>query len=211
VSLYIVTGTDTGVGKTFVTVAVLRGLRERGIDAIGLKPVETGWSDPDASDAAALAAASNRDLAETLWGHFALPAAPSVAARAEGREISSPEIQGWVRGWSGPLTLLEGAGGWLVPFSPDVLFRDLAVDLHPTAVLLVATATLGTINHTLLTAESIRASGCAVLAVVLSLHPDDDPVAASSNAREIQDRLSEPVLIFPDDLDSLLDLFHVEP
>ncbi len=209
-SLYIVTGTDTGVGKTFVTVSLLKLLRERGIDAIGLKPIETGWSDPSISDAAQIADASNRDLAETIWGHFTLPAAPSVAARAEGREIALPEIEGWVRGWSGPTTLLEGAGGWLVPISSEALFRDLAVALQPAGVLLVAASRLGTINHTLLSAESIVAAGLPLMAVALSVRPDDDRAAVESNRGEIQARIAVPVLTVPDELSSLGELFHVE-
>ena len=79
---------------------------------------------------------------------------------------------GWIRGWSGPFTLVEGAGGWLVPFSETSLFRDLAVDLKPDGVLLVANARLGTINHTLLSAESIRAAGCRLVGVAVSVKPE---------------------------------------
>lgn len=207
-SLYVVTGTDTGVGKTFVTVALLKHLRSRGLDAIGLKPIETGWSDPATSDAAALADASNRDLTETIWGHFVLPAAPAVAARAEGRDISLAELEGWVRGWSGPLTLLEGAGGWLVPLSSDALFRDFVQALQPTGVILVAASRLGTINHTLLSAESILAAGLPLVAVAVSVRPDDDPAVLESNVREIQARTSAPVLSIPSSLETLGALLH---
>lgn len=207
-SFYIVTGTDTGVGKTFVTVSLLQLLRSRGVDAIGLKPIETGWSDPTKSDAAALADASNRNLTETIWGHFALPAAPAVAARAEGRDISLAEVEGWIRGWSGPLTLLEGAGGWLVPLTSESLFRDFAQALQPTGVILVAASKLGTINHTLLSAESILTAGLPLVAVTLSVRPDDDPAALESNIQEIQSRTPAPVLSIPSSLSMLGDLLH---
>jgi dethiobiotin synthase len=203
-SLYVVTGTDTGVGKTFVSVALLRGLRDRGLDAIGLKPVETGWDEP-ASDAAALAGVSGREIAETIWGHFELPAAPAVAARAEGREIEVAEVTGWIRGWSGEWTLVEGAGGWLVPFAEDALFRDLAVGLRPDGVLLVASDRLGTINHTLLSVESIRAAGCRLVGVAISARSECPETVA-----EIRARVTEPVWVIPDELDAMVEMFHVE-
>jgi len=208
-SLYVVTGTDTGVGKTFVSQRLIEGLRGRGLDAIGLKPVETGWTGAPGSDAGLLALASEREISETIWGHFALPLAPAVAARAEDRPISLPEVVGWIRGCSGAFTLVEGAGGWLVPFTEVALFRDLVVDLKPDGVLLVAHARLGTINHTLLSAESIRSAGCRLVGVAMSVKPDELELA-ESNLSEIRDRIEEPVWMVPAELDAMVDLFHVE-
>lgn len=208
-SLYVVTGTDTGVGKTFVSQRLVEGLRGRGVDAIGLKPVETGWNGAEGSDALILSKASERELSETIWGHFALAAAPAVAARAEDRVISVAEVVGWIRGWSGAFTLVEGAGGWLVPISDAALFRDLVRDLKPDGVLLVAHARLGTINHTLLSAEAIRAAGCRLVGVAVSVKPGDLELA-ESNVFEIRDRLEEPVWVVPQEVDAMIDLFHVE-
>ena len=208
-SLYVVTGTDTGVGKTFVSQRLIEGLRGRGVDAIALKPVETGWTGSAGSDAALLAQASEREISETIWGHFAMPAAPAVAALAEDRLISVPEVLGWIRGWSGSFTLVEGAGGWLVPFTDVALFRELVVDLKPDGVLLVAHARLGTINHTLLSAESIRAAGCRLVGVAISVKPDDFELA-ESNVSEIRARIDEPVWVVPAEVEAMIDLFHVE-
>src|SRR5207253_5092049 len=123
VSLFIVTGTDTGVGKAFVSTALVRALRARGHDAVGVKPIETGWDEPS-SDAAKLAEASQRSVAETIWAHFALPAAPAVAAAAEFRPIDTDDLMGWLRakGAAHAICLAEGAGGWMVPFDQERLF-----------------------------------------------------------------------------------------
>ncbi len=207
--LVLVTGTDTGVGKTFVTERLIRWLRARGTDAIALKPVETGW-DRDSSDAARLADASGRTVEQTIWQHFARPASPRNAARAEGRALDQDEMVAWVtRAASGvDLCLVEGAGGWLVPFASDWLFRDVAARLGA-PVLIVARSTLGTINHSLLTAESVGPRN-RVLGVALSVLPALDPQVAHSNRDEIQERIDAPVLVFPEELDRLGTLFHVE-
>lgn len=201
-SLYVVTGTDTGVGKTYVSTRVIEGLRARGLDAIGLKPVETGWN-AETSDAQLLARASHRDLRSTIWAHFDLPAAPTLAARAEHRHIDADDLCSWIRHSSAPFTLVEGAGGWLVPFTDDLLFRDLVQKLEPTGVLLVAGTQLGTINHTLLSAESIRAS-CPLLGVAISVRGP----GCSEVVSEIRSRVPEPVWEVPADLPALVTTFH---
>lgn len=204
-SVYVVTGTDTGVGKTYVATRVIEGLRARGLNAIGLKPVETGWN-PETSDAQLLARASHRDLRSTIWGHFDLPAAPTLAARAERRQIDVDDICRWIGKSSGPITLVEGAGGWLVPLTEDVVFRDLVVKLKPTGVLLVSGTQLGTINHTLLSVESIRASGCRLLGVAVSVRGP----GCSEVVSEIRSRVPEPVWDVPADLPALVAAVHAD-
>jgi len=209
-SLYVVTGTDTGVGKTFVTSKLVSELRRRGGDAIGLKPIETGWNEPT-SDAAQLAAASGRTIDSTVWAHFALPAAPVVAAAAESTEIDVLAMAGWLREAASQhrVCLAEGAGGWMVPFHNNHLFCDLVSTLQPSGVVLVSASRLGTINHTLLTAEAISRSS-RLFAIVLSVRPTDPPQDAANHLAEIEKRASVPVLSFPTDLAVLADLFHVE-
>lgn len=209
-SLYVVTGTDTGVGKTFVTARLISELRRRGHDAIGLKPIETGWNEPT-SDAAHLAAASGRTIDSTVWAHFALPAAPVVAAAAECVEIDMLALASWIRQSANQhrLCFAEGAGGWMVPLHNDHLFCDLVASLDPAGVVLVSASRLGTINHTLLTAESVARTS-PLVAVVLSVRPTDSPQDAATHLAEIQKRVSVPVLSFPAELPALADLFHVE-
>jgi dethiobiotin synthase len=209
-SLYIVTGTDTGVGKTYVTSRLVCELRRRGSDAIGLKPIETGWNEPS-SDAAQLAAASSRSVDATVFARFALPAAPAVAAAAEAREIDVTSLASWLRtaGREHEICLAEGAGGWMVPLHSDCLFSDLVQMLEPAGVLLVAASKLGTINHSLLTAEAISRTS-PLRGIVLSVRSTDSPQDAAVHLDEIRRRVDVPVLSFPTDLPQLADLFHVE-
>jgi dethiobiotin synthetase len=209
-SLFVVTGTDTGVGKTFVTSALVKALRQRGADAIALKPVETGW-DEATSDAANLASASGRSTAETVWAHFTLPAAPAVAAAAESKQINPKDLVAWLRATAAghSICLAEGAGGWKVPFDNARLFCDLVESLAPDGVLLVAASRLGTINHTLLTAEAIERVA-PLKAIALSIRPADPPLEAEMHLDEIAKRVSVPVLPVPTALDRLVDLFHVK-
>ncbi|HUQ03086.1 MAG TPA: dethiobiotin synthase [Kofleriaceae bacterium] len=201
------TGTDTGIGKTFVTTSLIRELRRRGSDAVGLKPVETGWSE-STSDAAQLAAASGRSVEETVWAHFELPAAPAVAAAAESQTIDVTSLVAWIRAGHG-IRFAEGAGGWMVPFTNDHLFCDLVEMLSPAGVLLVAASRLGTINHTLLTAEAINRTQ-RLVAIALSVRPSDSPHDAVMHHDEIQKRVDVPVFRIPRDVEPLADLFHVE-
>lgn len=166
-----VTGTDTGVGKTVVACALVRGLLARGVDAGAMKPIETGVGERGPLDALALqAAADGADpLDDVCPQRFSLPAAPTVAARAEGREI---EVWAIRRAWERlsarhECVVVEGAGGLLVPASEQHSMADLARELE-LPLLIVARAALGTINHTLLTLEAAVARGLSVAGVVIS-------------------------------------------
>jgi len=169
-----VTGTDTGVGKTVVTCALARGLRAAGIDVGVMKPVETGVPASGPEDAQALmrAAGVGDELDLVCPIQYAMPAAPEAAAAAEGAESSVSSIDRIHRAFSTlserhAFTLVEGAGGILVPFDEKTTMADVAKRLE-TPVLVVARASLGTINHTLLTLEACASRGLDVIGVVLS-------------------------------------------
>lgn len=169
-----VTGTDTGVGKTVVACTLVRELAARGVDVAGMKPVETGVGAEGPRDALALAAAAGgRDPLDLVCPErFALPAAPVVAARAEGREVGIDAIGSAFRRLAErhELVVVEGAGGLLVPVCGKLTMADLAVGLD-LPLLVVARASLGTINHTRLTLEAAQRRGLEVLGVVVS-HAD---------------------------------------
>jgi dethiobiotin synthetase len=166
-----VTGTDTGVGKTVVACALLRALRARGLDAGGMKPIETGVGPEGPLDALALrAAADDADaLDDVCPERFALPAAPTVAAAAEGRRVDLDAIDAaWTRlrgrhAWM----VVEGAGGLLAPAADGLAMADLAARLGLPLVV-VARGALGTINHTRLTLEVARTRGLEVAGLVVS-------------------------------------------
>jgi len=171
---FFVTGTDTGVGKTVVACALVRALRGRGLDVGAMKPIETGVGAAGPQDALALreAARAGDPLDDVCPQRFALPAAPTVAAAAEGRRVDRGAIRGaWQRlgarhGW----LVVEGAGGLLVPAAEDFSMADLARELGLPLVV-VARAALGTINHTLLTLEAAERRRLQVAGVVVS-HTD---------------------------------------
>jgi dethiobiotin synthetase len=166
-----VTGTDTGVGKTVVACALVRGLRARGIDAGAMKPIETGVGPEGPADAIALrAAAGARDpLADVCPQQFALAAAPAVASRAHGGAVDLAAIDAaWLRLRARrEFLVVEGAGGLLVPIAAQLSMADLAARLA-LPLLVVARAALGTINHTRLTLAAAAARGLRVAGVVIS-------------------------------------------
>ncbi len=169
-----VTGTDTGVGKTVISRGILRSTARAGIDLFPLKLVETGCELVNGefvpSDGVALAAAAGRDdLDKVAPLRFALPASPTMAARDVGRTLSMPELMECVNAAraQAPNVLLEGAGGLLVPVTEQLSFADLAQELRA-SVILVARDALGTLNHILLTLEVLRRRGLSVISVVLN-------------------------------------------
>ncbi len=202
---YFVTGTDTGVGKTFVTTALARLATAHGRRVFAFKPIETGVPPADADgtrlgeDQRALTAAAGGWQTGELRGlyQFDLPAAPLVSAEAEGRTIDFAEIDRVLTTGTAAadFVLVEGAGGWRVPIWDGVDMGGFAKRLG-LPVLVVARAGLGTINHTLLTVEAVERQGCSVGAVVLSVKPDDDLEFARSNAEQISRAWAGRVVLF---------------
>lgn len=190
-----VTGTGTGVGKTTVGRALIHLAKGQGLTVRAIKPIETGGRD----DQEALGA-------ENVYS-FALPAAPLVAARAEGRTIDFDRlVENVSRETSADLTLVEGAGGWRVPITVQADMGTLAQRLgYP--VLVVAAAGLGTINHTLLTLEAIERDGLQVHAVVLSKRQEDDASLVETNvemiSRVFHVKHSAPLVVFDGTPESL--------
>jgi dethiobiotin synthetase len=172
-----VTGTDTGVGKTVVTAALALALKQRGIDVGVVKPVESGGGD---AEALKQLAELDEPLEEIAPFRFAEPLAPLVAARAEGRELALGQVHARVNESAArhELTLVEGAGGVLVPAGEGWTILDLAAALG-LPVLVVARAGLGTVNHSLLTVDAVRRAGLDVIGVVLN---GDDPLVDSNRA-----------------------------
>jgi dethiobiotin synthetase len=189
-----ITGTDTGVGKTEVTAAVARLWRRQGRDFAVSKPVATG-GDRAAGDTLRLArAAGEADLEAVTPFAFAEPAAPPVAARAAGANLTLTELAEAVRRRQRPggAVLVEGVGGLLCPLSDEHAVADLALVLGLPLVV-VARRSLGTLNHTLLTVESARGRGLRLAGVVVSETAPVAGLAERANVEELR-RLGVPVL-----------------
>lgn len=159
-----VTGTDTEVGKTAVSCALLRAAAGAGLSTAAVKPVAAGCDgERHNEDALALSAAMTANLDYDQVNPVALPdaVAPHIAAVRAGRRLQVSRLAGLCRGvmlGGADLTLIEGAGGWRVPVNDRETLADLARELAA-PVLLVVGMRLGCINHALLTAEAIRRDG----------------------------------------------------
>jgi dethiobiotin synthetase len=158
------------VGKTWFTAQLVRAWRARGLDAAALKPIAAG----DRDDAETLRAAADGTLTldEINPIHLRLPAAPLLAAREEKRALDFRALNDHIAAMRKrfPHLAVEGVGGWRVPLAPGYEVSDWARELA-LPVVVVARAGVGTLNHTLLTVDSIRAAGLTCLGVVLNPGP----------------------------------------
>ena len=179
----LVTGTDTGVGKTVVAAALVLAARAAGQRAVGFKPVETGVEDGDA-DAALLARATGHpeSLAAPLLS-LAEPLAPAVAAARAGVDVDPEELEHRVRALRDKrydTIVVEGAGGVAVPLTWGYTALDMARHLGLAAVV-VARPGLGTLNHVWLTVEALVARDVTVAGVILNGRGDPPDLAETTN------------------------------
>lgn len=197
---WFITGTDTGVGKTFVAQALLRGLQLAGTAAAGMKPVASGCRATEqglrSDDAERLQAASGVACPYADVNPYALaePIAPHLAARAMGIAIDIAEIQAcferlraradWV--------VIEGIGGWRVPIDRERTMAAVAVALGLPVILVVALR-LGCLNHALLTADAIETDGARLAGWIAN--PDAVPLPGAADViQALSERLAAPLL-----------------
>lgn len=177
---FFVTGSGTDIGKTYVTAALICGLRARGLRVDALKPVLSGFDPaaPGASDTAVLAHALGRDLSPealnlmTPWRYRAA-LSPDMAAAREGAVIPVDQVIAYARGAAlasaADILFTEGAGGVLVPLDARLMIRDVISALG-WPVLLVGGTYLGSISHTLTALEAL-AGRVRIAAIILSESP----------------------------------------
>ena len=201
---FFITGTDTGVGKTFVTAALLAALRARGTDAVAMKPVQTGANRGRSPDLDFCAKASAwkipADEFDDLCPYrFAMPASPHLAAKKAKRKIKPQKIIAAFRRLqkNHEAVLVEGAGGLLVPLGEDFDQRDL-MQAMKLPVIVVARPGLGTLNHTRLTVEALQARRIIIACVVLSHESASADAIRSDNERFLKQKLFPiPVVAMP--------------
>jgi dethiobiotin synthetase len=174
-----ITGTDTGVGKTVLTVLLAQFLRSRGVRVAALKPVCSGGR----ADAVSLCAALNGVLTldEINPWQFRAPIAPALAAQVENKSVRLASVLAHIRALRGKfsVTLVEGAGGLLSPLGENFDSRDLMVALRATPII-VASNKLGAVNHVLLTLAALPKNLRMRARVVLTPPPKPDPATASN-------------------------------
>ena len=190
-----VTGTDTNVGKTYVSCLLIRKLRAVGLATGAYKPVCSGaefdangrpfWSDIEALRSAA---GAEVPLDLVCPQRFLAAVAPNVAAELEGSTVSSDLLLHGFAAWENRVDALivEGAGGICCPLSNELAVLDLATQIQA-PVIVVAANRLGVISHTRLTVDRLRASGLEVAAVILNEVQATDPADSSltTNAKQL--------------------------
>jgi len=199
---YFITGTDTDVGKTHITEALLRAAQQQGLTTLGLKPLAAGaeliegqWSNDDARR---LQAASSLQLPYEQVNPVLLRAAlaPHLAAEMEQRRLTAQALAGFCRGTlmtqRAQLTLIEGAGGWRVPLNNRETLADLVIELNLDVILVVG-MTLGCLNHALLTAEAIQRDGLRLAGWVANCI-DPQMNSLEANIQTLAKRLPAPLL-----------------
>jgi dethiobiotin synthetase len=200
-----ITGTDTGVGKTYVGALIARSLLQSGRRVGVYKPAASGCRREGGTlvsdDALALwkAAGQPGDLDHVCPQRFAAPLAPHLAARAEGKQLDFSLLCRGMEYWQGraEIILVEGAGGLMSPMGEDRYVADLAAEFG-FPLLVVGKNVLGTINHTLQTliAAKVFRQGLPVAGIVLN-HPRPpaaEDVSLGSNRAELAARCAVPVL-----------------
>lgn len=202
---YLITGTDTGIGKTTVACAIAAALRRRGVDVGVMKPAETGCEPgpdggPQAADAARLCWFAGRSEPLDAICPFRLrePLAPALAARREGVELDLERIAALVSRFAAgcAVGLVEGAGGLLVPLAGRATFADLAARCG-LRVLVVVGNRLGGVNHAVLTMRWAQSAGLDVAGyVVNTLQPDPD-LAMRTNVGLLEEILGPSLGVFP--------------
>jgi len=197
---WFVTGTDTGVGKTLISAALLHALATRHARVVGMKPVAAGLVLHEgrmvSEDVLQLRAASTVQVPAELDNPVALPdpLSPHLAARRAQRPVQVAEL---VSAFEALCThadavLVEGAGGWRVPLNDTETLADLARALQAPVVMVVGMR-LGCLNHALLTAEAVRADGLTLAGWVANVI-DPDMACLEENIQTLQARLGAPLL-----------------
>ncbi len=164
-----ITGTDTGCGKTEITLALMRMLQDRGLSVLGMKPVAAGAEQsgegPRNQDALRIQDAGSLAVPYELINPFVFepPIAPHIAAHEAGKEVCTEAIINCYRALNdlADVVVVEGVGGWRVPLGPELQLADLPGLLEIPALLVVGMR-LGCLNHALLTADSIIERGCGL-------------------------------------------------
>ena len=199
-SSYFVTGTDTGVGKTLVTAALLHALAKTGLRVTGMKPIAAGAELIDGAlwneDVAMLAAASNTNLPRELTTPYLLrePAAPHIAAQLEHVSLDMQYLLDCYRqiAQQSDCVIVEGVGGFCVPINDACDTADLAVQLSLDVIIVVGLR-LGCINHALLTAEAIQARGLNLVGWVAN-QIDINMSHQEANLQTLEQKLPAPLI-----------------
>ena len=192
-----ITGTDTGIGKTFVSSLLIKLLAEEDLNVVGMKPIASGAKVIDGSlkneDALSLIEASNVMVDYKSINPYVFEPAisPHIAAEEAGIEIDLDNIKNCFVQLqkSSDIVVVEGVGGWYAPLSANCTVADLAEELS-LPIILVVGLRLGCLNHALLTAQAIRQSGLPVAGWIAN-HVEKDFSSAEKNISTLKHFLND--------------------
>jgi len=196
-----IAGTDTGVGKTYISCGLLQALNQKGLKTIGIKPVASGCEEIENQlkneDALFLQKNSTIKLAYDQINPFAfkLPIAPHIGAMLQGISLNVKMIADSCKqalDTSADVFIIEGAGGFIVPLNETESLADLVVELQAEVILVVAIR-LGCLNHALLSVEAIKNKGCKLIGWVANCQDSSMPYY-QENIDTLKNRISAPLL-----------------
>lgn len=187
-----ITGTDTGVGKTFVTQLLAEALKIQGIDVGVMKPISCGPDNDAVYLKKALKLKDPLELVNPI--NLKLPLSPYASVTAEKKKINLDKVFSAYKRLASlyDLILVEGIGGALVPFTENYYAADLARDLNAYTII-VARAGLGTINHTLLTIEALKKRKVNIMGIIMNGFKGNDE-SEKSNSQIITKLSKIPIL-----------------
>jgi dethiobiotin synthetase len=196
-----IAGTDTGVGKTWVTCQLIRQSMQRQESIHALKPIGSGstldqdgiWRHPDTF---AIAKALNlQDESQVTYQHFSDPVAPSVASHRQGTPIDFERLVNWTRsfGTDQRRLIIEGVGGLLCPLTDRLTMADFLSELD-IPVLLVSRRSLGMLNHSLLTIEAMQTRKIKCVGLVVNSTEHDQSLASQTNEAELSRWIDIPIV-----------------
>ena len=184
----LITATNTGVGKTWASIALATALKQGGRSVVGIKPVETGTSEApsEGEDGVKIAKATGQAAPTRALYRFRSQVSAALAAEEEEQKIDWGKLVGEIRSLSkdAEIAILEGAGGLLTPMTWEKGALDLAKEFKARAVV-AAIDKLGTINQTLLTVDELEHNGIEVLGIILS-EPERADESTRTNVRALQ-------------------------
>ena len=197
---FFITGTDTGIGKTWSSIALLHYFRQQGKSVLGMKPVASGCEAINGrlrnEDALLLQQHASHSAEYALINPyaFAQPVSPHIAANCSGQQINLQEIRRCytILRKKADLVIVEGVGGWRVPLAEHLDVADLAVSLK-LPVIVVVGIRLGCINHAKLTLQAVTASGLSCAGWVASC-VEPDMMAREENIKTIERMTEAPLL-----------------
>ncbi len=197
---YFITGTDTDVGKTFVTVALMRYFKQQGNTVLGMKPVASGCVAGESglrnADALLLQEHASKQIDYDVINPYAFvsPVSPHIAASESNQEVEMSVINEnfQVLKEQAEIVLVEGVGGWLTPLSQSVDVADLAISFQLPVILVVAIR-LGCINHARLSYAAIKASGMTCAGWIANC-TEEGMLKQQENIETIAQKIQSPLL-----------------